>query len=86
MQWIPGPCTGANDTRWTFEDGDQLLVAVKTHETPASYEYSVVSVHLDEDYFCIEHSDGSSWGWDWADVEFYIPMKSIPAPKFEIVQ
>lgn len=86
MRWIPGPYTGGNDALWTFEDGDQLLVAVAICGKPVAYEYSVVRVSCDEEHFDLERSDGSSWGWDWADVEFYVPMKSIPAPRPDKVQ
>lgn len=57
-----------------FEDGDQYLVALRIKDGSKLYwEYSVITVRCDEDYFDCQ-CNGESWGWDWDCVEFYIKL------------
>lgn len=61
-----------------FYDGDQYLVALQVGQGVGTYhwEYYVVRVRCDEDYFDVT-LDGDSWGWSWEDVEFYIPLSEF---------
>ena len=36
------------------------------------YEYSVIVIRCDEDFFDIETADGNDWGWDLDCVDFYV--------------
>lgn len=81
--WKPGPAQEPN-REYQFENGDQLLVVVQVlqrhqPQSPpfARYdEYSVVTVDCDEHYFKLRLGD-AIWGWDWSDVEAFIPMKDV---------
>jgi hypothetical protein len=58
-------------------DGDQLLVAVPivgTHHTGWYYEYSVIVVKCDSEYFGCELSTGDDWGRDISEVDFFIVL------------
>jgi hypothetical protein len=60
-----------------FTDGDQYLVAAPVKDRFGKkwhWAYSVITVHVDEDYFAVRCED-ESWGWDWDDVSFYIKLK-----------
>ncbi len=62
-----------------FEDGSQLLVAVPINDRHSTkrkwyYEYSVVVVKCDEDFFDLECND-ESWGWSIFDVDFYVLLR-----------
>jgi hypothetical protein len=58
-----------------YNDGQQILAAVPigTHER-WYYEYHVLNIRVDEDYFDLETSDGDSWEWDISDVDFYVTL------------
>jgi hypothetical protein len=79
---LPKSVTGWQqmDTKRLWNDGTQIIVAVPVcHRVPASgpvgddwcYEFSVVVIRCDEDFFDIETSDGDDWGWDLDCVDFY---------------
>ena len=74
-QWQPIP----QDAAW--EDGTQLLVAVPiVGDKDWYYEYSVIEIKCDEDYFELECNQ-DHWGWTWHDIDFYIQLsgaKPIP--------
>ena len=36
------------------------------------YEYSVIVIRCDEDFFDIETADGNDWGWDLDCIDFYV--------------
>lgn len=60
-----------------FEDGDTILVRVPLHEdSGGGYEWQVVVVRCDEGRFELR-CDGEHWGWEWADVESWIPVKEL---------
>lgn len=61
-----------------FYDGDQYLVALQVSYRggPAYWEYAVIRVRCDEDYFSLE-LDGEPWGWEWEAVEFYIRLSEF---------
>lgn len=59
-----------------FEDGTKLLTAVpicgigdKWH-----YQYEVVTISCDEDFFNLEDANGDAWGWDLDDCDFYVEL------------
>jgi len=70
------------DTKRLWTDGTQLLVAVPVNSRIRNsrmravddwfYEYSVIVIRCDEDYFDIETADGDDWGWDLDSVDFYV--------------
>lgn len=65
-----------------FYDNDQLLVAVPVkcrHGGKDYWEYSVVIVACDEEHFSMNTHDGG-WGWEWSDVEWWIPFSSLTLP------
>ena len=68
-----------------WEDATQILVAVPVcgrtefanRRDPRTwyYEYCVVVIRCDEDYFDVETSEGDDWGWDLSAVDFYVELK-----------
>lgn len=61
----------------TFEDGDRILVRVPLHEdSGGGDEFAVVEVRCDEGRFDLK-CDGEHFGWEWADVDFWIPVKEL---------
>lgn len=64
-----------------FCDGDQYLVCVRVHidgtlRDKWQNEYSVVTISID-DHHCSLSCNDEPWGWEWDDVEYYIPMGAI---------
>jgi hypothetical protein len=69
------------DTKRLWNDCTQLLVAVPVHSRIRNsrmravddwfYEFSVIVIRCDEDFFDIETADGNGWGWDLESVDFY---------------
>lgn len=72
-QWQPLP----QDAVW--EDGSQLLVAVPiVGVTDWFYEYAVIEIKCDEDYFELKCND-EPWDWSWEDIDFYVQLSgSLP--------
>jgi hypothetical protein len=65
-----------------FYDGDQLLVAVPVncrHGGKPYWEYSVVTVSCDSEHFSMDTHD-NGWGWEWSDVEWWMPLSSYKLP------
>jgi hypothetical protein len=66
--WLqPHPAT-------TYEDQSQLLVAVPVCNRFSDgwhYEYEVVTVCCDSDYFSLEDANGDAWGWSYDDIDFF---------------
>ena len=60
----------------TFEDGETILCAVPL--LPSGYDYCVLTVQCDEGLFRLTF-DGEPWGWDWSDVEWWMPVPKAPA-------
>jgi hypothetical protein len=70
------------DVKRSWTDGTQLLVAVPVQSGIRNsrmravdhwfYEFSVIVIRCDEDYFEIETADGDAWGWDLDSVDFYV--------------
>ena len=77
-QWLP------MDLKRLWEDATQILVAVpvcsrirntrKRAEDDWYYEFSVICIRCDEEYFECETSDGDAWGWDLHSVDWYIQL------------
>lgn len=77
-EWLP------MDSTRLWEDCTQILVAVPVQNRLRSdprkadgdwcYEFSVVVIKCDVDYFAVETHDGESWGWDLDSVDFYIQL------------
>ena len=76
-EWLP------MDPNRYWQDGMQLLCAVpicnrlndRMVEHPDNnwhWEYDVVVIRCDENYFNLENNNGDTWGWELSDVEFYI--------------
>lgn len=63
-----------------FEDGSQYLVALQVRYDggPCYWEYSVVRIKCDG-YFIVECND-EPWGWEWPDVEFFVPLRGSVRP------
>jgi len=62
-----------------FDDGEQLLVAVRVHNRTTQrerLEYSVIHAVVDEDGCELREGD-DVWGWGWDCVECYMPMNQI---------
>lgn len=67
-----------------FYDGDTLLVAVavckdyKHPEKGCQWEFHVIVITCDEDYFSLRRPDGESWyDWGWSDIEYFVPIKEV---------
>ena len=70
------------DTLRRWNDCTQLLVAVPVQSRIRNsrmravddwfYEFSVVVIRCDEDFFDIVTADGDAWGWDLDSVDFYV--------------
>jgi hypothetical protein len=81
---LPASVVGwqAMDTKRLWNDCTQLLVAVPVQSRIRNsrmravddwfYEFSVVVIRCDEDFFDIETTDGDAWGWDLDSVDFYV--------------
>lgn len=80
---LPACVTGweTMDPKRLWYDGTQLLVAVPVNSKIPNamargpgwyYEFSVIVIRVDEDYFAIETSDGNSWGWELDCIDFYV--------------
>ena len=69
------------DPKRLWNDCAQLLVAVPVNSRIRNsrmravddwfYEFSVIVIRCDEDFFDIETADGDAWGWDLDSVDFY---------------
>lgn len=60
-----------------FDDQSQLLVAVPILNRFSEgwhYDFEVVTVRCDEDYFALVDTDGDSWGWSYDDIDFYVVL------------
>jgi len=59
-------------------NGQALLVALPICDdkdwTKWWYEFHVVTIKCDEDYFAIELA-GDPWGWDLDDVDYYVEVR-----------
>lgn len=65
-----------------FSDGDQLLVAVPVncrHGGKPYWEFTVVRVSCDSENFSMD-TNGDYWGWEWSDVEWWLPLPSFNLP------
>ena len=69
------------DLKRLWNDGTQLLVAVPVNNVIRNtlargpdwyYEFSVIVIRCDEDFFDIESTDGDAWGWELDCVDFYV--------------
>lgn len=58
-----------------FYDGAMILCAVPLAD--GGCDFAVVTVHCDEDYFALR-CNGEHWGWEWADVQWWMPVDSLP--------
>lgn len=78
---LPLPWKPREDHPELFFDGDQYLVALQCGRDggPHYWEYSVVRIYCDEDYFQVDCND-EPWGWQWEDVEFYIRLSEFQLP------
>jgi len=82
LSWRP-----RNEHGGTFSDGEQMLVAVPCcdHGDRAKrwWEVVVIVARCDEDedgdVRCEFELDGNPWGWEWEDVEWWMPMSDIKA-------
>lgn len=65
------------DGRERFFDGQVILAAVpvcNNYREPLGgwhYQFCVVTIRCDEDYWSLENEDGDVWGWDETDIDFY---------------
>lgn len=61
-----------------FYDGQQLLVAVpvSSGDKPDEffYEFSFVSIVIDEDFFDVYQTGGDCWCWSLDDIDFFISV------------
>ncbi len=61
-----------------LEDGDCFLVRVPLHEdSGGGEEWHIVKVRCDEGRFELRSSEDEYWGWEWADIEWWIPVKEL---------
>jgi hypothetical protein len=83
LPWKKGPAQGED---CPIYDGDCFLVAVsvcKDSQAPEKgyvTEYEVVRVSCDEHYSAVETMRGDDWGWDWSDVEWFLPVAALTPP------
>ena len=66
----------------TFEDGESMMVAVPVHDdrTGKSHwdiECIVARVDDSDDTCTLESLYGDDWGWEWCDVEWWLPMSEL---------
>lgn len=62
-----------------FEDGATYLVAlrVKNARTQRTrWEVSVITFACDGG-FEVRDEHGDAWGWEWSDVEYYVPIRDV---------
>jgi hypothetical protein len=65
-----------------YYDGDQFIAAVRAcspDKTKEWWDYSIITVHVDENYFQITEAN-EPWGWGASDIEWLIPLKDLPVP------
>jgi hypothetical protein len=77
LKWVP------MDASQDWFDGAILLAAVPvckykraadtSHEW--EYEYSIVRIACDENYFSVQLHDGNDWGWELSDVDWYVIVR-----------
>lgn len=80
-QWLPG---GAQGGALEMEFGDHFIAAVRVCSADKSKEWwelsvvEITSIAQDDtgEYYGLS-VDGCGWGWDWGDVEWYIPVKAV---------
>jgi len=81
-QWLPG---GSQGGALEMEIGDQFLAAVRVCSADKSkewWELSVVNITEGQqgndgtEYVGFSVND-CGWGWDWSDVEWYMPIKAV---------
>jgi len=84
ISWIAG---GTQAHCPDMECGDEFLVAIRVKSISSTnprewWEFQVITAT--ENGFSVE---GHGWGWDWSDVEWYIPVSQFecPVPKIEEV-
>lgn len=78
IQWIAGGAQGNNPALY---DGDQYLCAVGLRG--GRWEFAVVTIRVDDsvDEPVAEFEvEGDVWGWDWSDVDWYVPIKFLSPP------
>ena len=84
LHGIIAQCTGwkTRESKTDFEDGEQLLVALQVSSYPDSryaWEYHVITANCDSETPASFTCNGESWGWDWEDVELWLPLsRRIP--------
>lgn len=56
-----------------FESGSVFLVALQVHtKEKTSWEFDVVQVNCDGDWFCLEYRGGETYdAWEWSDFEYF---------------
>ena len=70
-----------------FSDGETMLVAVSVYkdskhlEKGFCYQFFIVVANIDDDgEDAVAHINSKyedDWGWDWSDVEYYVPFKEV---------
>lgn len=75
---LPKCVTGwkpTNDPNPTLENGSVLLVALPVENSYPKgswrYDYVVVTVACDEDYFSLLNAEGDNWYYEILDADFY---------------
>jgi len=63
-----------------FTDGERMLVAVPCCDSKQTditwWDICAIVIHCDEGQFDIT-AQGEPWGWDWDDVEWWVPIAEI---------
>ena len=78
LAWRRGPAHG---DKTEVYGGDRFLAALRVHcrrgtpEEEVCWEYDIITIT--EDGASLR---GEPWGWEWEDVQWYIPAKDLPAP------
>ena len=82
LKWRKGPAQGDATEVYC---GDRFLAAIPVRSTHGGlvrklWDYAVVEITEDG---C--EVESCSWGWDWSDVEWYVPVGELtpgPLPAF----
>lgn len=79
IEWLPGPAQG----NWPdIYDGERYLCAVGIKD---GWDLAVVTVVVEaseepeDDDLTLEVED-EVWGWEWSDVDWYVPAKFLAPP------
>jgi hypothetical protein len=81
MKWRPGGARG--NTAQLFDVGGEYLFAVATTGCRGEgWDVQCVEIKdAGDDDHCVFVTEGGRYEWDWADVEWYVPVDEMDLPR-----